>query len=106
MIINIGMSLKKVIRTINTIVDLLKSKNKSTQNELNNVKREFKILKELKTNFERFGQTSESPEYYEKLCREFKKKPTPPGRVFNWVCRNNPTYLDLTMNRLELTPRQ
>ena len=64
------------------------------------------LLKELKTNFERFGQTSESPEYYEKLCREFKKKPTPLGRVFNWVCRNNPTYLDLTMNRLELTPRQ
>ena len=37
---------KKVFGTINTIVDLLKSKNKSTQNELNDVKREFKILKE------------------------------------------------------------
>ncbi len=37
---------KKVFSTINTIVDLLKSKNKSTQNELNDVKREFKILKE------------------------------------------------------------
>lgn len=37
---------KKVFGTINTLVDLLKSKNKSTQNELNNVKREFKILKE------------------------------------------------------------
>ncbi len=37
---------KKVFGTINTIVDLLKSKNRSTQNELNDVKREFKILKE------------------------------------------------------------
>jgi chromosome segregation ATPase len=37
---------KKVFSTINTIVDLLKSKNKSTQNELNDVKKEFKILKE------------------------------------------------------------
>ncbi len=37
---------KKVFGTINTLVDLLKSKNKSTQNELNDVKREFKILKE------------------------------------------------------------
>jgi len=37
---------KKVFGTVNTLVDLLKSKNKSTQNELNDVKREFKILKE------------------------------------------------------------
>ena len=64
------------------------------------------VLEALKINFERYGKTSESPEYYEKLCCEFKKKPDPPGRVFNWVCRNNPSYLDLTENRLELTPRQ
>ncbi len=37
---------KKVFGTVNTLVDLLKSKNKSTQNELNDVKREFIILKE------------------------------------------------------------
>ncbi len=37
---------KKVFGTVNTLVDLLKSKNRSTQNELNDVKREFKILKE------------------------------------------------------------
>ncbi len=47
---------KKVYNTINTIVNLLKSKNRSTQNELNDVKREFKILKEN----------------YEKLMRELK----------------------------------
>ncbi|NQY33374.1 MAG: hypothetical protein HRT37_00105 [Alteromonadaceae bacterium] len=63
-------------------------------------------LDELKTIFEQYGQTSESPEYYEKMCSEFRKKPVPPGRVFNWVCRNNPSYLDLTENRLELSPRQ
>ena len=37
---------KRVFSTINTLVDLLKSKNKSTQNELDNVKKEFKKLKE------------------------------------------------------------
>ena len=64
------------------------------------------VLDALKTNFERYGKTSESPQCYEKLCDEFKKKPDPSGRVFNWVCRNDPSYLDLTVNRLELTPKQ
>jgi chromosome segregation ATPase len=37
---------QKIFGTVNTIVDLLKSKNQSTQNELNLVKKEFQGLKE------------------------------------------------------------
>ena len=37
---------KRIFTTVNTLVDLLKSKNKSTQNELSIVKKEFQILKE------------------------------------------------------------
>jgi len=37
---------QKIYGTVNTLVDLLKSKNQSTQNELNLVKKEFRELKE------------------------------------------------------------
>jgi len=37
---------RKIYGTINTLVNLLKSKNMSTQNELKQVKNEFQILKQ------------------------------------------------------------
>jgi hypothetical protein len=34
----------------------------------------------------------------------FEKNPQPAGTLLNWVCRDNVEYLDLTKDRLELTP--
>ena len=60
----------------------------------------------LKTNQEHFKQASCTPAQYEKAYKLFAKNPDPPGQTMNWVCRDNPDYLDLTEHRLELNPRQ
>jgi hypothetical protein len=59
----------------------------------------------LKTNQEKFKEVSCAPEQYERAFSAFSKKPNPPGQVMDWVCRDNPDYLDLTEHRLELNPR-
>jgi hypothetical protein len=58
----------------------------------------------LRTNLENFGRAVCLPEHYEKVCRAFAKNPDPPGRMMEWVCRDNPEYLDLTQHRLALNP--
>jgi hypothetical protein len=59
----------------------------------------------LRTNLEHFGRVSCLPAQYEKVCRAFAKNPQPPGQMMAWVCRDNPDYLDLTKNRMEVNPR-
>ncbi len=66
---------------------------------------EYVDLAGLKTNHERFKQASCTPEEYEKVYKVFAKNPDPPGQLMEWVCRNNPDYLDLTAYRLALDPR-
>lgn len=61
-------------------------------------------LAELKTNHERFKQASCAPTQYDAACRAFSKRPDPPGQLMDWVCRDNPDYLDLTAHRLALDP--
>jgi len=36
---------------------------------------------------------------------QFRRHPSPPGPVLEWVCRDNPDYLDLTDDRVEMNPR-
>ncbi|MDH3602307.1 MAG: hypothetical protein OEU26_22060 [Candidatus Tectomicrobia bacterium] len=60
----------------------------------------------LKANQERFKQASCTPEQYEKVYKLFAKNPDPPGQIMDWVCQDNPDYLDLAEHRLELTPKQ
>ena len=43
-------------------------------------------------------------EEYEKAVQLFRENPDPPGEVLNWVCRDNPDYLDLTEDTISLTP--
>ena len=58
----------------------------------------------LKTNLPCIqGSTTKDPQYQKALIN-FKKNPQPDGILLNWVCRENKEYLDLTSNRLELTP--
>ena len=62
-------------------------------------------LTALKTNRDQFKDVSCSPEQYERSYKFFEKNPDPPGRIMEWVCRNNWDYLDLKQYRLELNPR-
>jgi hypothetical protein len=59
----------------------------------------------LHTNLENFGRVTCLPAQYEKVCRAFAGNPQPPGQILDWVCRDNPDYLDLTRHRLALNPR-
>ena len=59
----------------------------------------------LRKNREEFGDKSCSLEQYEKMVKSFTKNPKPQGQVMEWVCRDNPDYLDLVQYPLELTPR-
>lgn len=59
----------------------------------------------LRTNLERFRRVTCMPAQYEKVCRTFARNPQPPGQILDWVCRDNPDYLDLTRHRLMLNPR-
>jgi hypothetical protein len=59
----------------------------------------------LRTNMERFGNVTCTPAQYETVRAAFGKNPQPPGHLLEWVCRDNPDYLDLTRNRLKLNPK-
>ena len=58
----------------------------------------------LYTNQEQFGEGSCSSEHYESAVKTFTKNTDPPGKVMNWVCRNNWDYLDLKKHPLDLNP--
>ena len=58
----------------------------------------------LKTNFPRIQRSTTSDAQYRKTVSSFEKNPEPPGVMLHWVCRDNVEYLDLTKDRLELTP--
>ena len=55
-------------------------------------------------NLPRMQAATTTDEEYEKGVRAFRKNPDPPGEVLNWVCRDNPDYLDLTDDTISLTP--
>lgn len=41
---------------------------------------------------------------YERGARAFARNPAPEGTLMNWVCRDNPEYLDLVNNVATLNP--
>ena len=59
----------------------------------------------LKSNLERFKKVSCMPSQYEKTVEVFGRNPLPPGEMLNWVCRDNPDYLDLDRYPMEVNPR-
>ena len=59
----------------------------------------------LRTNLENFGEAICPPDHYERISQAFARNPDPPGRIMEWVCRDNPEYLDLTQHRVALNPR-
>lgn len=58
----------------------------------------------LKTNFPRIQNSTTTDAQYRAALSSFAKNPQPPGTLFNWVCRDNPEYLDLSENRLDMNP--
>jgi hypothetical protein len=58
----------------------------------------------LKTNLRRIRNSTTTDTQYRKALAMFEKNPQPAGTLLNWVCRDNVEYLDLTKDRLELTP--
>jgi hypothetical protein len=50
------------------------------------------------------GSTTTEREYNQALA-QFRRHPSPPGHVLEWVCRDNLDYLDLTQDRLDMNPR-
>ncbi len=58
----------------------------------------------LKTNLRRIRNSITTDTQYRKALAMFEKNPQPAGTLLNWVCRDNVEYLDLTKDRLELTP--
>jgi len=60
----------------------------------------------LKANFPKIQSATTTDEQYNKGLFQFSKNPDPSGTLLNWVCRDNADFLDLTHNRLDLSPRQ
>jgi hypothetical protein len=58
----------------------------------------------LKTNLPRIQQSKTTDAQYRKTVSAFMRNPEPPGTLLNWVCRDNVAYLDLSKDRLEMTP--
>jgi hypothetical protein len=58
----------------------------------------------LVDNFPRLKQSLTTAAQYQQALTQFRRKPDPPGTVLEWVCREDPAYLDLTEDRLDLAP--
>jgi hypothetical protein len=51
------------------------------------------------------GSTT-SPTQYLKALARFRREPFPPGRVLDWVCRDDERAFDAKADRVELRPAQ
>ena len=62
-------------------------------------------LRGLKALMPRLRQSQTTEAQYQKTLTAFEKNPEPEGTLLSLVCQNNIAYLDLTHDRLDLTPR-
>ena len=58
----------------------------------------------LKANLSRIKHSRTTEAHYRQAVSAFANNPQPPGEMLQWVCRDETRYLDLTSDRLELTP--
>ena len=58
----------------------------------------------LRRNLPRILRSEASDAQYQEALAQFRANPQPPGQLLNWVCRDNVEYLDLSTDRLELSP--
>ncbi len=57
----------------------------------------------LRDHSRRIARSTTTPAQYRDTLAQFRTRPNPPGRLLNWVCRDQAAALDLTTDRLELT---
>jgi hypothetical protein len=58
----------------------------------------------LKTNLPRIQQAQTTEAQYRHAVTLFEQHPDPAGALLPWVCRDKAAYLDLTTDRLDMTP--
>lgn len=58
----------------------------------------------LASHWPRIAGSSTSERQYGEAIAAFARQPLPPGRVLDWVCRDDLSLLDLHADRLELRP--
>ena len=58
----------------------------------------------LSTTLPRIRRSTTTEAQYERAVAAFEKNPQPPGVLLPWVCRDTSDALDLTTDRLDLTP--
>ena len=58
----------------------------------------------LKTNLPRIHQAQTTEAQYCRTVALFEQHPQPAGMLLPWVCREDAAYLDLTTDRLNMTP--
>ena len=61
-------------------------------------------LVNLETHLPRLLVSTTSAAQYERTVRAFARHPEPPGDQLTWVCRDRIDYLDLSTDRLDMTP--
>jgi hypothetical protein len=58
----------------------------------------------LQANMARIRRSTTTDAQYRRAVSAFESNPQPPGVMLQWVCQDDAAYLDLTQDRLELTP--
>lgn len=62
-------------------------------------------LTALKSYLPRILHSATTEAQYERAVASFATNPEPAGTLLHWVCHEDVEYLNLTADRLELTPR-
>lgn len=65
---------------------------------------EVKDMVGLKTNFPQILSSRTTESQYQLALSAIRDNPSPAGPVVEWVCRDNPEYLDLDKYRMEMNP--
>lgn len=58
----------------------------------------------LKSNLPRMRRSTTTQAQYRQAVSSFGRNPQPPGVLLDWVCRDNRSALDLSTDRLDMTP--
>ncbi len=61
-------------------------------------------LSHVHANLARIQHSTTTEAQYHRALASFADNPEPEGTLLHWVCRDNLDFLDLTTDRLELTP--
>ena len=62
------------------------------------------ILVELQANLSRIQQSTTTHSQYKQALIRFADDPHPEGVLLNWICQDRVDYLNLTQDRMDLTP--